>query len=293
MVEYRFGPRLTPMVRKLIIINSVIFLIQILFSLGLRSTSPSIQPASQLLQFFALWPNEILHTGFVWQLFTYMFLHGSIMHILFNMLALWMFGSELEEEWGSTEFLRYYLVSGVGAGVMIFLIPLLLQQQTGPTVGASGALFALLLAYAVYWPERRLLFMLVFPIKVKYFVLIFGAIAFFLTLTSSGMGGISHVGHLGGLISGYLYLTLSFHQKQSPSWKNSKWNLAHQWQLYQQKKLWEKNYKKQSAEMDKGQRVDALLDKISRYGMKSLSADEKRFLKRASRNLDEKDNNPH
>lgn len=293
MVQYQFGPKLTPMVRKLIIINSVIFFVQMLVSLGLRISQPATIPASQLLQFFALWPNEILKTGFVWQLFTYMFLHGGLFHLLFNMLALWMFGSELEDEWGSAEFLRYYLVSGVGAGIIIFLVPVILGQQTGPTVGASGAILALLLAYAIYWPDRRLLFMFIFPIKVKYFVLGIGLLSMFFTFSSSGMGSVSHAGHLGGLISGYLYLTLAQQQRAYSTWKYSKWNFMQQWRNRRQKKLWEKAHKEKTTSMNTEQKVDALLEKISRYGMKSLSHDEKRFLKRASRSLDEKDKNIH
>lgn len=286
----QFGPPLTPMVKRLIIINSVIFVVQVLLSVGLSSARAASTPTSQLYQFFALWPNQILHTGFVWQLFTYMFLHGGFFHLLFNMLALWMFGSELENEWGENEFLRYYLVSGVGAGVIIFLVPILLQQVTGPTIGASGAILALLLAYAIRWPNRQLLFMFVFPVKVKYFVLIIGMASLLFTFTSSGMGGVSHAGHLGGLVSGYLYLTLVNQQNMPSDWKYSKWNIMQQWKFRKQKKLWEKAHKEKTTTMNAEQKVDALLEKISRYGMKSLSAEEKKFLKKVSRNLDDEQN---
>ena len=132
---------------------------------------------------------------------------GVLCISFFNMLVLWMFGSELEERWGKKEFLRYYLLCGSGAGVFVFIIPILLSQNLGiPTVGASGSLFGLLMAYAIYWPNRYVLIWFLFPIKIKYLVIIIGVISFLFTFQSSGSGGISHVGHLGGLVTGYLYL---------------------------------------------------------------------------------------
>ena len=151
-------------------------------------------------------PALVLH-GALWQLFTYMFLHSthSLGHILFNMLALWMFGTQLERTWGTRRFLTYYTICGIGAAVCVVLVSLFAGDPTIPTIGASGALFGVLLAYGLLFPDTRILFMLIFPIKAKYFVMIMGAIAFYLSLTG-GNSGVSNVAHLGGLLVGYLYL---------------------------------------------------------------------------------------
>jgi membrane associated rhomboid family serine protease len=155
-------------------------------------------------------PAAVVTRGHVWQLVTYMFLHGGIFHILFNMLALWMFGAELERMWGSRYFLKFYLVTGIGAGastVIVSLLPFSFSQQVmySLTIGASGAIYGLLLAYALYFPDRPIYMYFVFPIPAKYFVLIMGAISFFSSVSDSN-GGVAHATHLGGLLVAYLYL---------------------------------------------------------------------------------------
>ena len=155
---------------------------------------------------FGLIPNLVIR-GHIWQLFTYMFLHSthSLGHILFNMLALWMFGSQLEQTWGTRRFLTYYTVCGVGAGICVTIVSLLMGGSNDSTIGASGALFGILLAYGMLFPDAIILFMLFFPIKAKYFVMIMGAIALYMSVTG-GNSGVSNVAHVGGLLVGYLYL---------------------------------------------------------------------------------------
>jgi membrane associated rhomboid family serine protease len=136
-----------------------------------------------------------------------MFLHGGTFHILFNMLSLWMFGTDLELSWGSRFFARYYAVTGIGAGLVTVLVSLLPFQEAtsmyyGSTVGASGAIFGLLLAYGLYFPERRIYLYFLFPIPAKYFVMIFGGVAL-LSSVSGGGGNLAHFTHLGGLVVGY------------------------------------------------------------------------------------------
>ena len=145
----------------------------------------------------------------VWRLVTYMFLHAGIFHILFNMLALWMFGAELERVWGTRYFLKFYFVTGIGAAVLTVLFSLLpfdiaRSLQGYNIIGASGAIYGLLLAYGLYFPDRPIYIYLVFPIPAKYFVMIMGALAFYSSLTASN--GIANATHLGGLLVGYLYL---------------------------------------------------------------------------------------
>ena len=162
----------------------------------------------QLRAYLGLVPTLVLHQFWVWQLATYMFLHAGLFHILFNMLALWMFGAELERIWGTRYFLKFYLLTGIGAGALTVLFSLLpfgfaQQVQHSVIVGASGAIFGLLLAYAIYFPERPIL-LIVFWVPAKWCVAILGAIALFSSLSDAG--GTANATHLGGLLVGYLLL---------------------------------------------------------------------------------------
>jgi membrane associated rhomboid family serine protease len=170
-----------------------------------------------LLQFFApvvtdvlgLRPIFVVRYFWIWQVATYMFLHGGVFHLVFNMLALWMFGSELEDRWRTRFFLKFYFVTGVGAGILTVLFSLLpfgpsRQLLQSNVIGASGAIYGLLLAYAMYFPERRVYMYFVFPIPVRVFVAIIGAIAFLSSLGDSG--GVASATHLGGLAIAYVYL---------------------------------------------------------------------------------------
>ena len=152
-----------------------------------------------------LTPADVIHRLRVWQLGTYMFIHGGVAHVAVNMLVLWMFGTEFERMLGTERFLKFYFVTGIGAGiftVLFSLLPFSYAEQISliPTVGASGAIFGLLLAYGLYFPNRPIYLYFVFPIPAKYFVLIIGAITFF-----SG-GGVANVTHLGGVVVAYFYL---------------------------------------------------------------------------------------
>jgi membrane associated rhomboid family serine protease len=146
----------------------------------------------------------------VWQPVTYMFLHGGVFHLLFNMLALWMFGVELERLWGTRFFTTFYFVAGIGAAlttILVSLLPFAFAESlyVTVTVGASGAIYGLLLAYGMTWPNRPIYVYAVFPIPAKIFVLIFGAFSF-LSSISGSQSGVAHVTHLGGIVAGYLYL---------------------------------------------------------------------------------------
>lgn len=160
---------------------------------------------------FGLKPDAVLTQGRIWQPLTYLFLHADVMHILFNMLGLWMFGVDLERMWGTPLFVRYYFIVGIGAGIMIIALSLLplastAQSYSVVTIGASGAIFGLLLAYGLSFPNRLIYLYFLFQIPAKYFVMIVGAVLFFQSVSSQG-GGISHVAHLGGLVVGYFYLS--------------------------------------------------------------------------------------
>jgi membrane associated rhomboid family serine protease len=169
-------------------------------SLGIIVVCAAIFLARNLSPELALWP---LDSGFFgpWQLVSYGFLHGGFNHLFFNMFAVWMFGTPLEKSWGSQRFAVFYATCVVGAGI----IQLLVQQLEGglyPTIGASGGVFGLLLAYGVMWPDNRIfLIFLPVPIKAKWFVLIYGGVELLFGVTRS-MPGIAHFAHLGGMIFG-------------------------------------------------------------------------------------------
>jgi len=195
--SFSFGPGpLTTAIKAIIGANVVMFFATTFFR--------------TLVPILGLVPALVVGRLWVWQVATYMFLHGGLFHILFNMLALWMFGTELERIWGTRYFLKFYFVSGIGAGVLTVLFSLMpfgfaQQLQQSIVIGASGAVYALLLAYAIYFPDRPIYMYFVFPIPARIFVLIMGVIAFYSSVAESG-GGIASATHLGGLAVGYAYL---------------------------------------------------------------------------------------
>lgn len=181
---------LPPVTLNIIIINVVAFLLQTSF-------------AGPWMSSLALWP---LGPQFMpWQLVTYAFLHGGFTHILFNMFGVFTFGADLERTWGGKRFLIYYLVCVVAAAVT----QLIVTSVTGayyPTIGASGGVFGLLLAFARYFPDRRLLLLFPpIPMSARVFVIVYGALELFLGVTGT-QAGVAHFAHLGGLVGGFLML---------------------------------------------------------------------------------------
>jgi len=182
-----------------------------------------------LVPYLGLVPAFVVHDFWLWQVATYMFLHGGIFHIVFNMLALWMFGAELERTWGTRYFLKFYFITGIGAGVLtvVFLqLPFGFAQQLQRSIiiGASGSVYGLLLAYALYFPDRPIYMYFVFPIPAKVFVAIMGAIAFFSSLSEAG--GVANATHLGGLLVAYLFLkSARIHPLSELKYRYLKWKI--------------------------------------------------------------------
>lgn len=248
----------------------------------------------------------------VWQVFTYQFLHGGFFHLFFNMFALWMFGMELETLWGSRRFLTYYLLSGVGAAIVQILI------ATVPTLGASGAVYGILLAFGMTFPNRQIfMFPLFIPIKAKYFVMIFAGIELFSGLR--GSDGIAHFAHLGGAATGFLLLKYgeelgiykffekiygsltsnvgssasgSFSSGSSYSTPSSGGAKVHKMFTRQEEKIpttepvrkQTQNFSVAGEEITQ-QRIDAILDKISESGYQNLTEKEKNILFELSKRL--------
>jgi membrane associated rhomboid family serine protease len=196
---YSFGPGpMTPAIKALILANIVAFV------------ATWVGSSFDILGLLGLRPQAVVAGLEVWRVVTYMFLHEGIFHILFNMLALWMFGVELERMWGSRYFLKYYFVCGLGAAattLVLSLIPgggLANAVYYANTVGASGAVYGILLAFALYFPHRPIIMFFVFPVPARYAVMIMGGIALLSAMSTAG--GVAHGAHLGGLVAGYLYL---------------------------------------------------------------------------------------
>lgn len=205
-VSFQTAP-FTPAVKWLMIINVAIWFIGQVLVEGFFKLP--------LTPYLAMTPGYVLFDFSVWQLFTYMFLHSmQITHILFNMLMLWFFGAELEQKWGTKFFLTYYFSSGVGAALLYCLAMGGYAFATGsteslaiPVIGASGAIFGLLLAQAIIFGERIVYFFMIFPMKTKYFVGLMGFIQI-ASMMSSSVGGsdVAYLAHLGGLVAGYICL---------------------------------------------------------------------------------------
>jgi membrane associated rhomboid family serine protease len=269
-INIRIGGPLTPVVKKLLIINGAIFITQQIAGL--------FYPGA-MEQFFGLHHLGLTQEFKFWQILTYMFLHGGWFHILFNLLGLWMFAGELEQIWGRSLFLRYYMFCGIGAGLFIALMNYIMyaRYQINPvTLGASGAIYGILLAYGWTWPNRQVLLYFVIPIKVKYLVVIFGLIEFFGTLsTATGTGGnISHIGHLGGLVSGLIFMIVRMRktgtiQKDSSGMKD---NIVSR--IMKKRRLIKKK-KEIETRIQAKKIIDELLEKIARQGMSSLTQKEK------------------
>ena len=178
-------PALTPLIKKIVIVCAVVWLAQIAL----------LKAGFDLAQVLGVVPANVVR-GWLWQPLTYMFLHnpGSIFHILFNMLMLWMFGGELERHWGSRAFLRFYLVAGAGGGISAALLGVASGPIAAatPTIGASGALFGLFAAYGMIFARRTILFMLIFPMQARHMAWILIGINFFYLLSQPG-SGVSHI----------------------------------------------------------------------------------------------------
>jgi membrane associated rhomboid family serine protease len=215
--RFSFGQGLTPAIKNLMIVMGAVFLLQKIVEISL----PEIY--HYFLYYFALVPALIWYKYFLWQLATYIFLHGGFFHLLFNLFALWMFGGELENYFGSKKFLRYFLLCGIGAGLCtVFFTPY--GYQRIPVIGASGAIYGLLLAFGWLFPNRPIYIYFLFPIPAKYFVIIFGLIEFFSSIEGAG-GGVSHLTHLGGLVFGLFYMAYpTIRQKIRREYYKRKWS---------------------------------------------------------------------
>jgi membrane associated rhomboid family serine protease len=193
MNTYFFGGPVTRTVKTLITINIAVFVLQVIFRL---------LGSNEIALYFGLVPDRVTDDLMLWQFVTYMFLHGGIFHIFFNMLTLFMFGNDLERYWGTRRFLNYYFITGIGAGICSWLVAM---HSRSVIIGASGAIYGLLLAYGLTYPNRIVYLNFLLPLKVKWLVIIMGATAFISSIGGSEPG-VANIAHLGGMLVGYLLL---------------------------------------------------------------------------------------
>ena len=258
--QLSYKPQLfTDAIKLLVSVNFTIFFLQ------------TISGKEHLLfDLFGLVPQAIWSDFMIWQPFTYLFFHGNIWHILINMFVLWMFGSELENAWGRKNFIKYYFITGIGAGIVTCLFNL---QSNIPVVGASGAVYGILLAYGLSFPNRTVYLYGLIPIKSIWFVIAIGILAFFSSFQQ--MTQISHLTHISGMAIGYVFL-------------KRRWRLNDIWFKIRKKTL---EYRIQIEDVNQSKKkvlerdIDHILDKIQKVGFKGLSDQEQNKLYNASKTL--------
>jgi len=258
--QFSYKPALfTDAIKILVSVNFGIFLLQTV-----------ARTEGLFFPLFGLVPKLVWSEFMIWQPFTYLFFHGGIWHLLINMFVLWMFGSELERLWGKEHFLKFYFVTGVGAGLVTMIFGL---NSMTPIVGASGAVYGVLLAYGLTYPNRTVYLYGIIPIKSLWFVIGIGVIAFMSSFDN--VSQISHLTHLSGMMIGYLML-------KRPIRFNDLWFTIRKRTLeYKIKHEEKKITQHQAIERE----IDRILDKINREGFDSLTEEEHDRLYKGSQSL--------
>ena len=222
-----------------------------------------------LVPYLGLVPAQVLGHLWLWQPFTYLFLHGGLFHWLFNMFILWMFGAELERRWGTAEFLKFFFITGLGAALCVLLLS---PHSYAPTIGSSGSVFGLIVAFAMLFPDAVMYMYFLIPMKAWQAAVLFAFIEFFAGMDGGGMG-IARFAHLGGMLTGYLYLR--FYGGMTIQMKG-----------------WFRSLRRPTARQpvelhevtdELVSRVDRILDKVLKEGVSSLTPDEKRIMDRYAR----------
>ncbi|OGR53320.1 MAG: hypothetical protein A3I11_08325 [Elusimicrobia bacterium RIFCSPLOWO2_02_FULL_39_32] len=259
MFHLPFSYRALPKgIKCLLWANLLTFILQFLFK-GVLENS------------FALIPIQTTRHLELWRLFTYLFLHGSFFHIFFNLFTLWAFGKELELSWGTKDFLRYYFLCGIGAGLFNILFE---PFSPIPIIGASGALYGILLAFGLAFPDALIYLYGIFPLRAKHFLLLIGAIEFLTSLDNSTPR--ASFAHLGGMLVGFLYLK-HFHFR---NFINSFFKKILSLIIYKEKIISRAApFKK---EEDLNQQVDKILDKVLQHGPGSLTEKEREIMRNYS-----------
>lgn len=291
-----------PIIKKLLIINVAVFFIQLIVE---KISFDGVPGWYYINRYFALNPLLGVDAGSqpynfqVWQLFSYQFMHdtANMFHLLFNMFFLWMFGMEIENILGSRKFLIFYLTCGFGAGLVQVLVPALLAESSGWTIGASGAVYGVMVAYAMYFPDRYLMLYFLIPVKAKYLIAFFVVIEF---LSVGNQSIVAHLAHVGGALTGFLFVMYdrrfrnrsknifsSFSRSRnnfsSSSFGNIFKSKSPKSDDIQNAKFYDINEPKKDNEFVNQEEIDKILDKISQSGYQNLTDREKKILFEASK----------
>ena len=239
-------------VKFIIIFNIIIFIITEIFGFKFL-----------FFEVFGLIPRLSWESYKIWQPITYLFLHSGFFHILINMLVLWMFGKELEYRWGKNKFLFYYLITGIGSGILTILYN---PYSMIPIVGASGAIYGILIAYTLIYPNRKVYIYGIFPMQIKFMMILLGLTAFFASFMQTN-SSISHITHLGGMFVGFVFL----------KWKNIKF-------FFPKVKVYEEKNSFEKSASNKKDDLDIILEKLKFKGWEGLTEFERNKLFNASKN---------
>jgi rhomboid family protein len=291
-----------PVIKNLLIITGAVYLFQIILNEVVIGGLPGWYI---LNKWFALNPLSGVDAAGqpsnfqVWQLITYIFMHGSFTHILFNMFALWMFGMEIENNWGSKKFLTFYLITGVVAGLFQLFLPSLFGAASAPTIGASGAVYGVLIAFGMLFPDRPIYLYFLFPIKAKYLIGFF--IILELLLVNSAGSNVARLAHIGGALTGFVFIMLdksitspiktmlmgkrSFSSRSS--FTNPFKNLGKNFNIGKDNIQDAKYHDINDGNKDQisQEEIDKILDKISMSGYQNLTEKEKKILFEASKKM--------
>ena len=290
-----------PIIKKLLIINGVVFFIQLLFE---KLTFGNFPGWYILDRYFALNPlvgADVAGQPYnfqIWQLFSYQFMHGGFMHLFFNMFILWMFGMEMENLMGSKKFLFYYLLCGVGAGLAQIIFGPVFSHSLGFTIGASGAVFGILIAFAMMFPDRYIFLYFLVPVKAKYLVAV---IVVFEFMSVGDMSFVAHLAHIGGAVTGVIFILLDrkhhfnidklfgkikkpdFFSETKDSFRRPMGNAGFRKNKVEDAKFYEIHDETKSGDDIDQPKIDEILDKISQSGYQNLTEKEKKILFEASK----------
>ncbi len=257
---------LTPWVKRLLIANTVVFALTWVIGPGF------------VFEWFSFQPTKVLFRP--WTPFSYMFVHGDFWHVFMNMLVLFFFGPPLESKWGSREFARYYLICGLGGVALSFLL------VSYSIIGASAAVYGVMLAFAMVWPDAPIYVWGIFPVKAKWLVAFLVVVTFSSAVGGAG-GGIAHFAHLGGFVAGLLYLKTDWRASQTIQ-NMGKAARARRFAIVPREEREAAEGAQRRRSDDSGEKktldaVDRVLDKISAEGMVSLTEQEKQLLDEVSK----------
>jgi len=272
--SFGFLDAITPAIKNILYANVLMFILTQYTAFGPR-----------LENLFALSSYGVFEQFRIWQVVTYMFLHGGFWHIFFNMFILWMFGVELERNWGTREFVKFYFITGIGGAVLNLIL------SGEPTIGASAAVYGVMIAYALAYPDRLIYVYFLFPVKVKYLMGFLAVFSFFSTI-GPNTSNIAHAAHLGGMIVGFVYLKYwKIHFMVKGFLQKTFGNLSSPKSRSSDLKYTSGSGGGENKTEFYRRKIDDLLDKINKVGYMNLSDEEKRMLDEGSRYLREHDKN--